>query len=152
MVGIKICSGPLWNSSLTWYTDQPDFTSCFHKTVLVFLPCFFLWFMTPLELWLNLKNRGRFIPWNWVNLTKLSLNGLLSLISVIELCFVVWLYESNKELPQVADFIAPVVKIASFCLTMRLILLAKRSGKSIRVTLLLSFKRFLGERIMKFKG
>ena len=28
------CVSPLWDLNVTWYTEDPDFTPCFHKTVL----------------------------------------------------------------------------------------------------------------------
>ena len=27
------CEGKFWDLSLTWQTDDPDFTACFHQTV-----------------------------------------------------------------------------------------------------------------------
>ena len=26
-----LCTGPLWDWNITWHTDKPDFTPCFHK-------------------------------------------------------------------------------------------------------------------------
>ena len=25
------CPDPLWDANLTWYTESPDFTACFHQ-------------------------------------------------------------------------------------------------------------------------
>uniref|UniRef100_A0A6Q2YDD5 ABC-type glutathione-S-conjugate transporter n=1 Tax=Esox lucius TaxID=8010 RepID=A0A6Q2YDD5_ESOLU len=47
-----------WN--VTWYTPHPDLTQCFQHTVLVWFPCIFLWFCSPLyllHLWFT--DRGR---------------------------------------------------------------------------------------------
>ena len=30
------CEGKFWDLSLTWETDDPDFTACFHQTVIDF--------------------------------------------------------------------------------------------------------------------
>ena len=35
---IGFCPGPFWDVDLTWNTDSPDFTPCFHQTVLVYAP------------------------------------------------------------------------------------------------------------------
>jgi ATP-binding cassette subfamily C (CFTR/MRP) protein 1 len=43
------CGGPVWNSSLTWNTTDPDFTPCFHKTVLSWTPSLFLLALVPVE-------------------------------------------------------------------------------------------------------
>ena len=29
----EFCEGKFWDLSLTWETDDPDFTACFHQTV-----------------------------------------------------------------------------------------------------------------------
>ena len=36
--GSSFCLDPLWDSNLTWFTNDPDFTLCFHSTALVYLP------------------------------------------------------------------------------------------------------------------
>ena len=54
---IQFCNDPIWDINATWYTDQPDFTKCFHSTVLVYVPCVFLWINVPFKLyeWKNLN-------------------------------------------------------------------------------------------------
>ena len=143
----QLCTGPLWNSSITWYTDHPDFTSCFHKTVLVYLPCIFLWFMAPLELWLGVKSSRRFIPWSWVNVSKLTFDSLLVLVTGFNLCFVFWLHEMDPGFIQLADFIGPVIKLATFCLDITLVILARRSGIHIQNSTL---KRLLSHHLSIF--
>ena len=44
------CPDPLWDSDFTLYTDQLDFTSCFHETVLFYVPCGILWLLAPLQI------------------------------------------------------------------------------------------------------
>lgn len=34
-----------WNR--TWYTANPDLTQCFQNTVLVWVPCIYLWLLAP---------------------------------------------------------------------------------------------------------
>ena len=43
------CVSPIWDANLTWNTNDPDFTPCFHKTVLVYVPCGFLWILAFLD-------------------------------------------------------------------------------------------------------
>ncbi|KAF7641265.1 hypothetical protein LDENG_00287320 [Lucifuga dentata] len=46
-----------WNR--TWYTASPDLTRCFQNTVLVWLPCFYLWLCAPVYLfYLSSHDRG----------------------------------------------------------------------------------------------
>ena len=40
------CEGNFWDTSLTWDTNDPDFTACFHQTVTVFLRTKNLWTKT----------------------------------------------------------------------------------------------------------
>ena len=39
----SFCHGPFWDASSTWNTDDPDLTECFRDTILVGIPCAFLW-------------------------------------------------------------------------------------------------------------
>ena len=34
----SFCESPLWDLDLTWNTTNPDFTPCFHQTVLTYIP------------------------------------------------------------------------------------------------------------------
>uniref|UniRef100_A0A6Q2XRI0 ABC-type glutathione-S-conjugate transporter n=1 Tax=Esox lucius TaxID=8010 RepID=A0A6Q2XRI0_ESOLU len=55
-----LCSGTHTDWNVTWYTPHPDLTQCFQHTVLVWFPCIFLWFCSPLyllHLWFT--DRGR---------------------------------------------------------------------------------------------
>ena len=46
------CKGPFWNSTLSWHTNDPDITQCFRDTILVGVPCAFLWIIgLPLWAW-----------------------------------------------------------------------------------------------------
>jgi ATP-binding cassette subfamily C (CFTR/MRP) protein 1 len=129
MFGSELCSGPLWDVNLTWYTDQPDFTPCFHKTVLVYLPCIVLWILAPLELWVGGQAGGRTIPWSWVNVTKLALDFLLVVFSGAEFCVAIWLQTNfDDSLVQMADLIGPIAKILTCCLDFALVYFGKRSG------------------------
>ena len=62
------------NHTLTWNSTTPDFTPCFQDTVLVWVPCAFLWLTSPFEIYKIknslVKNRNR-VPWTLVSLLKL---------------------------------------------------------------------------------
>ena len=46
-----------WN--VTWHTSSPDFTKCFQNTVLVWVPCLYLWVCFPFYfLYLSHHDRG----------------------------------------------------------------------------------------------
>uniref|UniRef100_A0A7N8XQL6 Multidrug resistance-associated protein 1 n=1 Tax=Mastacembelus armatus TaxID=205130 RepID=A0A7N8XQL6_9TELE len=59
----NICSSPFLKNGLdwnrTWSAANPDLTQCFQNTVLVWLPCLYLWMCAPIYLiYLRSHNRG----------------------------------------------------------------------------------------------
>ena len=85
----EFCGGVFWDDALTWDTNDPDFTACFHKTAFAWTPSVVLFLMGPIEARRYLRSVNRNIPWSWLNLSKIALTiGLISL-SVAELIFVV---------------------------------------------------------------
>lgn len=91
------CAGPIWDLNLTWYTNDPDFTPCFHKTVLVFLPCGFLWIMSFIDQLQNWQSSSRHCPWSWVNIAKLSMTSMLCILCIIEIIFFALLAVRNPQ-------------------------------------------------------
>ncbi|XP_055109350.1 multidrug resistance-associated protein 1 isoform X2 [Symphalangus syndactylus] len=70
-------SDPLWDWNVTWYTSNPDFTKCFQSTVLVWVPCFYLWACFPFYfLYLSRHDRG-YIQMTPLNKTKTLLATFL---------------------------------------------------------------------------
>ncbi|PNI11688.1 ABCC1 isoform 3 [Pan troglodytes] len=64
-----------WN--VTWNTSNPDFTKCFQNTVLVWVPCFYLWACFPFYfLYLSRHDRG-YIQMTPLNKTKTLLATFL---------------------------------------------------------------------------
>lgn len=102
----------LQNLNKTWYTEDPDFTSCFQRTVLVWLPCGFLWLFAILEVFYMKNSINRNIPWGFVNSSKLILTGGLIVLSFIDL-IVVNINQNEQDIYPV-DFYTPVIKIATF--------------------------------------
>ncbi|KAF4792003.1 Multidrug resistance-associated protein 1 [Turdus rufiventris] len=48
-----------WDWNLTWHTEDPDFTPCFQNTVLLWIPCVYLWLCFPVyALYLRRHDRG----------------------------------------------------------------------------------------------
>jgi hypothetical protein len=130
--GENFCGGELWNVNLTWFTDSPDFTPCFHKTVLVYLPCAFLWILSPIEIRSNLISKKRFIAWTWVNISKLVSTGLLCVLAILELVRFSLLKNNVEFQAEVvgADFASSTIRLATYLLEILFVLVAKRSGKT----------------------
>lgn len=62
--------------NITWNSDDPDFTPCFEKTVLVLIPCAFLWIFLPLEIYYLRRTKAYNIPFNLYNIVKLVRENL----------------------------------------------------------------------------
>ncbi|XP_063893502.1 multidrug resistance-associated protein 1 [Helicoverpa armigera] len=122
------CSSTFWDSNFTWYTDDPDFTRCFQKTVLVWVPCLFLWLAALIDVYHILTSRESNIPWNKLNISKLVITSLLVLLQILNLVLVT--YESSREDNQIndADFYDPVVKIFTLMLSVTLLCYNRKYG------------------------
>ena len=127
----KFCAGELWNNNLTWYTDSPDFPTCFHKTILVYVPCAVLWLLSPIELKSNFSSNKRFVPWTVLKISKLICTSFLSVLALLELVRFA-LLSKNEEIEfeiEAADFVGSAVKLATFLFNILLILSGKRAGR-----------------------
>lgn len=100
------------NVNTTWYTENPDLTVCFQRTVLVWTPCAILWGFALLDLFYIKKAMNRNIPWGVLNVSKLIITGALILLTVVDLCMAAR-HNSEGKIYRV-DFYTPVIKIVSF--------------------------------------
>lgn len=81
-------------------------------TALVWTPCVFFWILIPLELY-NLKTTKYFnIPWGYLNISKLILVGLLTILSFIDLGMAVDMQESQGLFS--VHIVSPIVKVVTF--------------------------------------
>lgn len=108
----KILSNILQDLKETWYTNDPDFTTCFQKTALIWIPCAFLWLFSPLEIVYLRKSINRNISRGFLNVTKLILTAALIILSAVDLIISI-VNHDNDSVPPV-DFYSPVIKIATF--------------------------------------
>ena len=101
------------NLSLTWNTADPDFTECFHQTVLIWIPCGFLWLFSLYEIRQLLDSKNRDIPWSLQNISKFVANVLLIVLAFVDLGKAI--YDSTHDI-QVFDvsYVAPSVMAATF--------------------------------------
>ncbi|KAL1498078.1 hypothetical protein ABEB36_008934 [Hypothenemus hampei] len=122
----EYCGSEFWNTSQTWDTDDPDFTRCFEKTVLVWIPCIFLWCFTGLEVFYITNSSKRDIPWNLLNCTK---SALISVLCILMLNDFATSFKSNLEggVPSV-DIYTPLIKLVTFLLSGLLLYYNKKHG------------------------
>ena len=50
----EFCGGQFWDLDTTWYTNEPDFTPCFHRTIIAWVPCAVLLLLAPISFFKNL--------------------------------------------------------------------------------------------------
>jgi len=44
---VAFCPDAFWDGELAWREERPELTDCFQGTVLVIVPCLFLWLFLP---------------------------------------------------------------------------------------------------------
>uniref|UniRef100_A0A3P9NFR5 Multidrug resistance-associated protein 1 n=1 Tax=Poecilia reticulata TaxID=8081 RepID=A0A3P9NFR5_POERE len=94
----SICLRQDWNS--TWNTSNPDLTQCFQNTVLVWVPCFYLWMCAPIYL-LYLHSHGRgYICMSHLNKAKTVVGFLLWVVCWSDVFYSFW--ERNHSSSQTA--------------------------------------------------
>ncbi|KAB1263533.1 Multidrug resistance-associated protein 1 [Camelus dromedarius] len=96
MMGIMVME---WN--VTWNTSNPDFTKCFQNTVLVWVPCFYLWACFPFYFfYLSHHDRG-YIQMTHLNKAKTALGFLLWIVCWADLFYSFWERSMGKLLAPV---------------------------------------------------
>lgn len=136
----SICGSSFWNQSLSWQAESPDLTPCFQETILVWIPCAFLWIFSPYELYkirhLNIKSSRRNdgtrhkLPWTLLSILKVTLTSLLILLTLCQLTNVLIRKFSSKQLPNdegistvyPVEWLTPSIQLVTFILALALML------------------------------
>ncbi|XP_047488964.1 multidrug resistance-associated protein 1-like isoform X5 [Penaeus chinensis] len=121
------CGSKFWDANVTWYTDNPDFTQCFERTVFVWVPCFFLWVFTPMEIFYLKSSPDRLVPWSWVNISKLIGSTLLMTVQCVDFFHAVYRNANEGEVYGV-DYAAPAIIFFTILLQVVFILMEKKRG------------------------
>nr|XP_020037160.1 multidrug resistance-associated protein 1 isoform X1 [Castor canadensis] len=117
--------GTDWN--VTWYTSNPDFTKCFQNTVLVWVPCLYLWACFPFYfLYLSRHDRG-YIQMTHLNKTKTALGFLLWVVCWADLFYSFWERSWGVLLAPVL-LVSPTLLGITMLLATLLIQLERRKG------------------------
>ena len=122
------CRSEFWNTNLTWNTEAPQFTQCFQSTVLVYLPLGVLVLGAGLDLASWAQSRVRSVPWAAANITKLVLTSLALGLACLELTAALVQSHSTGEM-FLTDLIAPGVKMASYGLSISLLVGSRHYGQ-----------------------
>jgi len=125
------CGGPFWNYTLVWQSEQPDFTACFQKTVLSWIPLAAITILHIFEVpgYFSNTNKNRHILLNYYNITKLILT--LSLIGInIAGLFYVYFVDLDGEGSDVypADYLFEAAFLVSHLLSLGFLIISLRYG------------------------
>ena len=85
------CNGPLWNNTLTWESDVPDFTKCFQTSILPLFPLCALLLLSSYDISIYVSHRKKKIKrigYNWYNVSKLALITVLCAVNIAKLCYI----------------------------------------------------------------
>ncbi|XP_059046551.1 multidrug resistance-associated protein 1 isoform X3 [Achroia grisella] len=122
------CGSDFWDSNLTWYTNNPELTPCFQKTVLVWIPCLYLWVAALLDIYYILHSKERNIPWNILNISKLAITCLLIVVKFVDLGVTVHNSSQEDNVVYNADYYSPIIKILTFGLSATLLYYNRKFG------------------------
>lgn len=100
------------DANLTWYTNNPDLTVCFEKTILIWVPCAFLWVFSLMEAYYILHSKRRNVPYTWLFIIKQVLTIALILLSIVDLGMAI--HESTSREVYSVDYYTPFIKIITF--------------------------------------
>ncbi|XP_067674237.1 multidrug resistance-associated protein 1-like [Haliotis asinina] len=121
-----LCNGTtLWETDLTWYSKAPLFTDCFQSTVLVWVPCGWLWLSSPFYFYYLVNVKPTSLASRYRYIAKMVLCFCLVVLSIIRL--IVAADDVNNNAFK-AFIIAPAVHTVSFLFAMLLLLLERKKG------------------------
>ncbi|XP_031148395.1 multidrug resistance-associated protein 1 isoform X2 [Sander lucioperca] len=109
----KFCSldssDPFWDWNRTWHTANPDLTQCFQNTVLVWLPCLYLWMCAPIYLiYLRSHDHG-YICMSHLNKAKTAVGLLLWIICWSDVFYSFWERSHGTSVPALVHHVSPTL-------------------------------------------
>ncbi|CAF1081744.1 unnamed protein product, partial [Brachionus calyciflorus] len=153
---IKFCDSPLWNVSSFAIDKQPDFSSCFQKTVLIWIPILILFIYSPISVGISFRNKNLPLGYSWRFLTKLLFTLLLIGVEIVN--FFIYLIESlNSREVYVVNFVKPVILIISYMYVILLMYIFNRNRQKFSIvlttfwtTLIFSYSVILRSKILNY--
>ncbi|CAG7825609.1 unnamed protein product, partial [Allacma fusca] len=122
----SFCGSKFWDLNTTWYTETPDLTPCFQKTVLVGIPCCFLWICAGFEICRRNVVRDA-IPNSVINISSRILTTVLIILSLVR--FVCSFVKFNPEIEVYpVDQVSPALEAVTYSLAVLLQVYKKQRG------------------------
>ena len=127
------CGDPLWNYTLIWESETPNFTDCFQKSIIPFIPFTSLLLFSGIELTIYSSQRKRMvgrIRLNYYNIIKLLVALCLATLDMIELALII----ENDNMVEImnvfflSDYMSGSVFLVSHLISIVMLILALRFG------------------------
>ena len=127
------CDDPLWNYTLIWESETPNFTDCFQKSIIPFIPFTILLLFSGIELTIYSSQRKRMvgrIRLNYYNIIKLLVALCLAILDMIELALII----ENDNMVEImkaifpSDYMSGSVFLVSHLISIVMLILALRFG------------------------
>ncbi|XP_034021454.1 multidrug resistance-associated protein 1-like, partial [Thalassophryne amazonica] len=96
-----------WNR--TWYTTSPDLTPCFQNTVLVWLPCLYLWLCAPVYLLYLCRHNNGYICMSHLNKAKTAVGFFLWIICWADVFYSFWERSQSTSVPAPVYLVSPTI-------------------------------------------
>ncbi|XP_075422205.1 multidrug resistance-associated protein 1-like isoform X2 [Ascaphus truei] len=84
-----------WDANVSWHTQNPDFTKCFQNTVLVWIPCVYLWACFPFYLFYLQRNDQGYIQMSHLSKAKTAIGFILWIVCWADLFYSFWERSQN---------------------------------------------------------
>lgn len=97
-------------------------------SLLVWVPCAFLFLFTPLEFYFVSKSRFNHIPWSFLNVMKLIFTTLLIGLSCADIGIAVTKMEAFPEDIFDVHWVTPIVRIVTFLMTCFFVMFHRKKG------------------------
>ena len=111
-----LCASAFWDAHLSWPRDEfPDFTNCFLRSVLIWIPVAVLWLWAPFHLCRLRGGDGGYIPMSTLHRSKIAAWAFLLLTQLADLLFSVYLQVNEQRVAGV-DFLAPILLLLTYSL------------------------------------
>uniref|UniRef100_UPI0037E7E5A5 ATP-binding cassette sub-family C member 3 n=1 Tax=Semicossyphus pulcher TaxID=241346 RepID=UPI0037E7E5A5 len=99
---------PFWVANQTLHTDQPDLPECFQLSVLSWLPCIYLWAVSPIYLFYLKRNNRGYIMMSIMNRFKTVFGLLLWIVCWTDLFYTFHELRQGNSQPPIY-FVTPLV-------------------------------------------
>ncbi|KAG8432959.1 hypothetical protein GDO86_017285 [Hymenochirus boettgeri] len=116
-----------WDINQTWHTDNPDFSQCFHNSILNWIPSFYLFVCSPFYVFYLWRHGQGYIRMSALSKAKTCFGALLVLTCYTELFYTVWNITHNIHQSPVF-LISPLILGSSMLLATCLIQYERMQG------------------------